>query len=321
MSFQAPLVLLALLVLPILAVAYALEQRRRRRAAAAFALERLQPSVAPRRPRWRRHVPVLALALALAVLVGAAARPQRTVAVPVEQASIVLATDVSGSMTATDVVPTRLVAAKRAARAFLAKVPARVNVGLIAFNSTPKVLANPTTDRGAILRGIASMTPGGGTATGEAIGNAVTLLHNVAGHSGKRPPAAIVVLSDGSSTSGRDPVAAARAAGKAHVPVYTVALGTAEGTITVPAPRGLPGSVTKRVPPDPQSLAQIAAASGGRSFTAETAEGLSAVYERLGSQLSHKRVKRQVTQAFAGGALALLALGGAMSLGWFGRLA
>jgi Ca-activated chloride channel family protein len=320
-SFQAPLVLLALLVLPVLAAMYIAEQRRRRRVAAAFALERVQPSVAPRRPRWRRHLPVLALALAVAILIGAAARPQRTVAVPVEQASIMLATDVSGSMTSTDVTPTRLVAAKRAARAFLLRVPARVKVGVLAFNQTPRVLANPTTDREAVLNAIARMGPSGGTASGEAIATATTVLNATSGRAKRKPPAAIVLLSDGASTSGRDPVAAARAAGRAHIPVYTVALGTAEGTITVPAPGGRGGTVTKRVPPDPESLKRIADASGASSFTAQTADGLSEVYKRLGSQLSHKLEKRQVTQAFAGGALVLIALGGVMSLRWFGRLA
>lgn len=320
MSFQAPLVLLALLVLPLLALFYAREQTRRRRAATAFAVEQMQPSVAPRRPRWRRHLPMLAFALALAVLVLAAARPQRTIAVPIEQASIMLATDVSGSMTANDVSPTRLVAAKRAARTFLGQVPAKVNVGLMAFNASPRVLANPTTDREAVLGAIASMTPSGGTATGEAIANATTILAASRTPGAKKPPpSAVVLLSDGASESGRDPIAAARTAGKAHIPVYTVALGTAEGTITVPQRGG--GTITKRVPPDPQALARIAQVSGGKTFSAESASGLSEVYKRLGSQLGHKAEKRQITHAFAGGALVLIALGGVMSLGWFGRLA
>src|SRR4051812_32921836 len=107
----------------------------------------MQPSVAPRRPGWRRHMPQLLFLLAALLLVGAAARPQRTIATPIEKASIMLATDVSGSMTATDVTPNRLVAAKQAARAFLDKVPPRVNVGVMAFNNTPTILASPTTDR------------------------------------------------------------------------------------------------------------------------------------------------------------------------------
>jgi len=318
-SFQAPLVLLGLIALPLLLAIYVGEQRRRRRVAEAFAVPKLQPSVAPVRPRWRRHLPVLFLTLALVVLVGAAARPQRTVAIPVENAAIVLATDVSGSMTATDVAPNRLIAAKRAARTFLDSVPPRVKVGVMAFNQTPTLLESPTTDREAARNAIASMTPSGGTASGEAIATALTTLRTNTTPAARKAPAAIVLLSDGASTSGRDAIEAARAAGNAKVPVYTVALGTAEGTITVPGRDG--GAETKRVPPDPAALGRIASVSDGKTFSIQTAAGLSAVYKRLGSQLGHRFEKHQITQAFAGGGLLLLVLGGALSLGWFGRLA
>jgi Ca-activated chloride channel homolog len=322
-SFASPYVLLLLLALPVLVGLYVGEQQRRRRAAEAFAVQRMQPSVAPRRPRWRRHLPMLALLLAMVILIAAAARPQRTVATPVERASIMLATDVSGSMTATDVQPNRLVAAKQAARAFLGKVPARVNVGVMAFNQTATVLASPSTDRDAAREAIAKMKPSGGTASGDAIATSVTTLRtNARSRSGAKqqpPPAAIVLLSDGKSTSGRDAVQAARAAGQAGIRVYTVALGTDNGTITVPRRGG--GTQTQPVPPDPQALQQIAEASGGKSFTARTTDGLSEVYEKLGSQLGHKTKKKEITAEFAGGGLALLLLGGVMSLGWFGRLA
>ena len=318
MSFAEPLVLLGLLALPLLALWYALDQRRRRALAAAFAAPALQPSVAPMRPRWRRHAPLVAVGLALGVLILAAAQPQRTVAVPVERASIVLATDVSGSMTATDVEPNRLVAAKRAARGFLDRVPGRVNLGLVAFNQRSRVLQSPTTDREPLSAAIDSMAPSGGTATGEAIAASLRSLDRRANASGRRPPAAIVLLSDGASTSGRDPLEAAREAAREGVRVYTVTLGTPDGTITVPRAGG--GTETRPVPPDPEALEAIARESDGRAFTAETAEGLEEVYERLGSQLSHRDEKRQVASAFAGGGLALLLAAGAMSLRWFGRL-
>jgi Ca-activated chloride channel family protein len=317
-SFQAPGVLLALACLPLLALWYGTRQRERRRAAAIFARPALQPSVAPVRPGWRRHAPMLALLLAAAALVAAAARPQRTVAVTVDNASVMLATDVSGSMTATDVKPNRLTAAKQAAKRFAASVPRRVNVGVMAFNGTPRVLQSPTRNRDDVNAAIDTMVPSGGTATGAAITTAIRLLGNARGSDGKRAPAAIVLLSDGKSTSGTDPVTAARAAAKLHVPVYTVALGTPGGTITVPRRGG--GTQTQTVPPDPASLARVASASGGKSFTAETAGGLRQVYEHLGSQLSHKKEKRQITSAVAGGGLALLLAGMAMSLHWFGRM-
>ncbi len=317
MSFAEPLVLLGLLVLPLLVAAYVRHERVRRAAAAAFAAPSLQPSLAPQQPRWRRHAPMLAICLALLVLTFAAARPQRTVAVPVERASIVLATDVSGSMTATDVKPTRLVAAKRAARRFAEAVPARVNVGVLAFNHRPRLLQSPTTDRTAVVAAIESLEPSGSTAIGDAIVlAAAAIVRPAAG--GRRPPAAIVLLSDGKSARGGDPIAAAQAVRRLRIPIYTVTLGTEAGTITVPRRGG--GTKVERVPPDPESLAQIARESGGEAFTADTAAGLKGVYEKLGSQLAHRDEQRQVTSAFAGGGLLLLLAGAGMSLRWFGRM-
>jgi Ca-activated chloride channel homolog len=319
-SFAAPLVLVLLLAIPVLVVLYGAHQRDRRRAAAAFAAPVMTPSVAPNRPRWRMHVPMLAFLLALAILILAAARPQKTVAVPVERASIMLITDVSGSMQATDVRPTRLVAARAAAKRFVAKVPKTVNVGVMALSSKPRVLASPTRDRVAIDQALDQLTPRGGTGTGEAITAATNILKRQPGVNNKRPPSAIVLLSDGAATGTIDPVSAAQAARKLHIPIYTVALGTQEGTITVPRPGGQGGTETRRVPPDPQSLAEVAKASGGRTYTAADASKLSDVYKSLGSLLGTKNEKRQVTAGFAGGALVLLLLGAAMSLRWFGRL-
>jgi Ca-activated chloride channel family protein len=319
-SFAAPLVLIALGAIPVLIVLYAGLQRDRRRAAAAFAAPKLAASVTPHRPRWRRHAPMLVVLLAIAALVVAAAKPQRSVAVPVERASIMLVTDVSGSMQATDVKPTRLEAARASARRFVNEVPKGVNVGVMALSSKPRVLASPTSDRDAINAALSQLTPRGGTGTGEAIQSATRILSRAPGINGKRPPAAIVLISDGSSTGDVDPVAAAQAARKLHIPIYTVALGTAQGTITVPRPGGAGGTETRRVPPDPRSLAEIARASGGKAYTAADADKLKDVYENLGSLLGTKKEKREITAGFAGGGLALMLLGAAMSLRWFGRL-
>ena len=320
MSFGAPLVLVGLILIPALIGSYVRHQRRRRHAAAAFASPALLQSVAPRRPGWRRHAPMAAFALALAVLIVAAAKPQKTVAVPVERASIMLATDVSGSMEATDVKPSRLVAARRAARNFINGVPRGVNVGIMAFNGRPRVLQSPTPDRDDIETALNRLSPSGGTATGEAISAALRVLRQPTGINKKIPPSAIVLLSDGASTKGKNPIAAAQEAKRAKIPVYTVALGTPAGTIEVPRPGGAGGTETHRVPPDPDSLAQIARASGGRSFTADNASELKAVYQKLGSQLGTEKRKRQLTSSFAGGALVLLLVGAGMSLAWFGRL-
>jgi Ca-activated chloride channel family protein len=321
-SFGAPIVLLALLLVPALLVGYVGLQRDRGRAAAAFASPALAASVAPRRPRWRRHVPLSAFLLAVAILVVAAAKPQRTVAVPVEHAQIMLLTDVSGSMLSTDVKPNRLVAARRAAQKFIDSVPKQVNVGIEAFNQAPQVLANPTTDRDALAAALGRLKSSGGTATGEAIQTATRVLGQAPSQNGKKPPSAIVLLSDGASTKGVDPVAAAQAAARLKIPVYTVTLGTPGGTITVPRSPANPaaGTITKPVPPDVASLQAIAQASGGRSYAAENADDLSAVYDRLGSQLGRKKEPREITAGFAGAGLALLGLGAALSLRWFGRL-
>lgn len=319
MSFGAPAALLGLLVLPLLAAWYVAESRARRRAAGAFAAPAMVASVAPRRPGWRRHVPLTIIAIALAALVVAAARPQRTVAVAVERASIMLATDTSGSMEATDVRPSRLAAVKRAAVDFTARVPAKVNIGVMSFGGRPVVLQSPTRDRQAIKDAVARLEPKGGTAAGDAIITALRALRGTPDADGKRPPGAILLISDGATTQGIDPVAAAQQARRAKIPIYTVALGTAQGTITVPRANGS-GSETRRVPPDPESLRQIARASGGAAFSAVDAEGLSSVYEKLGSQLGRKHEQRQLTSTFAGGALALLVLGSGLSLRLFGRL-
>jgi Ca-activated chloride channel family protein len=318
-SFGAPLVLLALLALPLLGLVYLREQRRRTRAASAFTSAALRPSVAPRRsPGWRRHAPFAVLALALAALIAAAARPERTVAVPIERASIMLLSDTSGSMRATDVKPDRLSAAKLAAHRFTATVPARLNVGLLAFNQTARVLQSPTRDRTAVSIAIDSMSARGSTAVGEAIATAARVLGQTPGELGRRPPAAMVLLSDGGSTRGRSPIAAAQAARRLKIPIYTVALGTPSGTYTVPRRGG--GTQVKQSPPDPRALAEIAHASGGSAFTAQTASGLRQVYEKLGSQLGHRDQKRQVTSVVAGGGLVLLLAATGMSLAWFGRL-
>lgn len=318
MTFASPLVLLALLVLPALVVLYVGQSRARARASASFANPALAAAVTPRRPGFRRHIPFVILALAIAGLVVAAARPQTTIAVPVEKASIMLATDTSGSMQATDVKPSRLVAVQRAAVAFSRRVPKRVNVGVMQFGGRAAVLQSPTTDREAVKTAVARLTPRGGTAMGDAIVTALRALKKPADITGKRPPAALLLISDGASTRGVDPIAAAQQARRAKIPVYTVALGTAAGTITVKKADG--STETRRVPPDPSTLRQVARASGGQFFTAADAKGLDAIYKKLGSQLGRKQQKHEISSSFAGGALLLLLLGAGTSLRLFGRL-
>jgi Ca-activated chloride channel family protein len=310
-SFQAPVFLLALVLVPLAALAYVAAQRRRRAAADAFASPAVRASALPRPPGWRRHAPVGLYGLALAALAIALARPEATIAVPAEQATIVLAIDRSGSMRATDVEPTRLEAMHAAAGRFLDRVPRRVKVGAVAFNTKTDVLEAPATDRAPLRASIASLTAGGGTATGAAVAASLDLIRR---GGEDRPPAAVVLISDGESTTGRDPLAAAREAAALGVPVYTVALGTPGATIVDAKGR------TQPAPPDPETLRAVAEASGGQSFAVEDAEALTAVYERLGSQVATERQPREITAAFAGGALALVAGGALLSLHWFRRL-
>jgi len=317
-SLSSPLVLVALVAIPVLVTWYWGRQRRRSKAAEAFVTPALTLSVAPRRPGWRRHAPLLVFTIAIAVLIVAAARPQRTVAVPVDSAAIMLENDVSSSMTASDVRPSRLTAAKHAATRFVAGVPGTVLVGQIEFARRPILLQSPTTDHSLTQGAIAALRPGGGgTAIGEAITTALHVLTTLPAKGGKRPPGAIVLLSDGSSNVGPGPLTAARQAKADHIPVYTIALGTPHGTI--PIKRGTT-TVNAPVPVSSQELAEIAAASGGRAYTAADSAHASAVYAHLATQLGHKKVKRELTAGFVGGGLVLLLVGSGLSLLWFGRL-
>lgn len=318
MSFSSPLVLIGLLAVPVLVVWYLGQQRRRRGAAAAFASPRMTDSVTPRRPGWRRHAPMLIFAIAIALLIAAAARPQRTVAVPVNSAAIMLANDISSSMSATDVKPSRLGAAQKAASRFVSEVPGGAQVGLIEFARRPILLQSPTTNHTLTLGAIAGLRPGGGgTAIGEAITTALHSLTTLPRKGGKRPPGAIVLLSDGTSNVGPGPLAAARQAKADHIPIYTISLGTSHGTIPITR-KGQ--TTTAPVPVSSQELSQIAQASGGQAYTAADSAKASAIYQHLAVQLGHKKVKREITADVAGGGLVLLLAGGALTLMWFGRI-
>jgi Ca-activated chloride channel homolog len=317
-SFSSPLVLIGLVAIPVLAAWYLGQQRRRRRVAAAFAAPLLAESVTPRRPGWRRHAPMLVFAIAVALLIAAAAKPQHTVAVPVNSAAIMLANDVSSSMSATDVRPSRLGAAKNAASKFVSQVPGGAQVGLIEFARRPVLLQSPTTNHALTQGAIAALHPGGGgTAIGESLTMALHVLTNLPRKAGKRVPGAIVLLSDGSSNVGTGPVAVARQAKADHIPVYTISLGTPNGTIPI---KRNGQTVTTPVPVSPQELAEIAQASGGKSYTAANSAKASEIYAHLAVALGHKKVKHEITADIAGGGLVLLLVGGAMTLMWFGRI-
>jgi Ca-activated chloride channel homolog len=216
-------------------------------------------------------------------------------------------------MDATDVAPSRFAAAQEAARTFVGELPDQIRLGLVSFDQAANLLASPSRDHAQVRGAIDGLRTGPGTATGDALQEAVDAIRRDAAGQPERPPAAIVLLSDGKTTSGGNPLEAAEQARRAGIPIYAVALGTDEGTISL-------GLETVPVPPDRETLRQIARISGGRYFDTADADELSGIYESLGSRLGSETERREVTAAFAGGGLVLLLLGGALSLRWSGRL-
>ena len=313
---------LLLLIAPIAAaIAYIVSQRMRPRYVARFTDVDLLSSVVPRRAGWHRHIASVLMLFALVALVLGFAKPAFAEHVPRNRATVMLTLDTSASMEATDVSPSRLEAAKAQARAFVAKLPSGIKVGVIQFASTASVVAAPTTDRPAVDSAIDNLQEGQGTATGDAINLAMQAIKSLPTAAGGKPaPAVIVLMSDGSptvSSQGTDPVqaaeSAAQAAGAAKVPVDTIAFGTAEGTVTI---RGQ----TVPVPSDPVAMSRIAHESGGKSFTAKSANQLHSVYDQIGRAVGYVVHKHEVTAWFTGAALALAALAGAAALYWSSRL-
>jgi len=323
MSFREPAVLLGLALLPVAMLAYLAMQGRRRREAAAFGSPALLPNVVTGRPGWRRHIPALLLLLALGLLILAVARPQRSVAAPQRAATVVLVNDVSGSMRADDVEPTRLDAAVESAKVLADKTPDNFRLGLVTFADFAQQLVAPTTDRGAVTGALERMRADGATAMGDGLARglqaAQTPVPTRDGTGTRKLPAILVLLSDGANTLGtNDPLEVARQAKDVNIPVFAIALGTDEGEVVQQDPFGFTQTIP--VPPDKETLREIARISGGRFFEAVTADDAEDIYSRIGTRLTSRPEQREVTVAFAGGAFVLLLAGGALSLVWFGRL-
>jgi Ca-activated chloride channel homolog len=296
-SFASPLFLGALVLVPLGLGAHLLARRRARRYAVRFPGVATLAPLLPRVPSWRRQAPLALFLAALAAFALAMARPHATVAVPREQASIVLVTDVSRSMLAEDVEPSRLEAARDAAQKFLEEVPDEARVGAVAFSSDPHTVEAPTDDHDKIASLIDALSADGGTATGDALDAALQLV-DAPGR--QRPPAAIVLLSDGETTTGRDPIEIAREAKRLKIPIHTFALGSSGGVIRTPDGALIP------VPPDPETMRRIADLSGGRSFAVEDADDLAGLYRDLGSRVATEKEEREITAAFAAGGALLL---------------
>ena len=320
MTFATPLLLLALLVVPAVLVFLVVVNRRRARYAIAFTNLDLLAGVAEQERAWRRWVPLALVLVALACAATAVARPRVHLTVPEENATVVLLVDVSGSMRANDVEPSRLDAAVDAMRLFLNNVPKRVKVGLVAFSSSPEVLAAPTTDRAAVNDGLGFLAPEAGTALGDGIVLATRLIVNslakegVRKEPGRNLPAAIVLESDGAQNRGIvSPIQSAQFAKKNGVRVYGVALGTPNGKVEFGF--GLYTNAIP-VPPDPATVRAVSRITGGQAFTARDPKRLATVYRNLGSNIGRKTELREITQWFAIGAAAFLLAGVALSRVW-----
>jgi len=342
-TFERPLLLLTLLAIPLALGLYVLAERRRMNYAIRFTNLEVLAGVLPGRSRLR-YVPPALFLLALAALCIGTARPEHKTLVPRDRATVILVVDVSRSMQADDVKPNRIGAATEAVRAFLSRVPRRLQVGLIAFAGDPAVATPPTRDHDLVRKSLDTIQwfPSfGGTAIGDALAAAVKLGQQAVGADNGNLAAAvaaapetqtkglvsILFLSDGSQTRGNlEPLDGADRARAAGIPVYTVALGTPNGTLNFfggggngPGP-GPFGGRRVPVPPDPATLKAIADRTGGEFFAARSAKSLRAAYSKLGSKLGREPGKGEVTYGFLLGAAGLLLAAGLLSTLWSPRL-
>jgi Ca-activated chloride channel family protein len=321
LSFEAPVLLLFLLAIPAAVAGYAWLERHRADRAAAWTTPALVPNLVPRDPGWRRHVPVALLLVGVTLLLVGFARPKATITVKRHEATVVLVLDISGSMAANDVQPSRLAAARAAAARLVATVPKTYRIAVITFSDHAALVAPPTLDRTIVLAALKRARTGPqGTALTAAVSRAVTIATSVPG-SGPHlsPPSVVLVFSDGGQTA-RGPTTqqAGQQAAKAHVPVSAVAVGTANGVVH----QKITGGYTEQiaVPVESTTLRTIAQASGGHVVTTLDTAFLDHVVADLGSRVGHERKGIEVTSAAAGGGMALMLVGAFLGGVWFRRV-
>ena len=314
MTFLSPWWLLLLVPIALMAAAYVVQQSRRSKYAVRFASLPMLERLIPRRPGWRRHLPAIASLFGFVLLAFAVARPEMEVRVPRENATVILAVDVSNSMQATDIEPNRIKAASEAATKFVDALPQGFNVGVVTFSGTTDVRAAPTDDREIAMSALKGLTLGPRTAIGEGVFTSLDQIEAVASQAKKKKvPGLVVLLSDGTNTFGRSPEEAGAAAHEAGVPVSTIAYGTPTGTVEID------GQLIP-VPVDKETLADLALATNGRSYTAESSDELNQVYDDIQSQIGYRTEPREVTQWAAALGLLFGLLAAALSLRWFSRL-
>ena len=318
--FLEPERLWLLLVVVALGVLYAALQFTKPRYAVRFSNLELLDKVAPKRPGWRRHAVAGAFLAALAVLVASFAQPVMTVRVPSERSTIILAIDTSLSMAAEDVAPNRLEAAQKAATEFVNQLPEQLNVGLVSFAGSAQLLVPPTQDHQDVVTAIDGLELDKSTAIGDAVRLSLDVIEGQSkGTDGKKPDAAIVLISDGETTIGLPTEDAIPLANDAGVAVSTIAYGTPEGEITVDEDGDGIGQAT-RVPVNVEELRGLAEGTGGTAYTAESAQDLRSVYDQLGSTIGYDEESKDVTFRFVGAGLVILLVAAGLSLRWFSRL-
>ncbi|GMU77816.1 MAG: membrane protein [Acidimicrobiia bacterium] len=330
MSFLWPRALWMLLVVPLAAYAYVRLVRTGTAQRAALGTMGELWAAGGRRPGRRRHLAAALFLAGITVLIVGAARPEATVDLPHREGTVILAFDVSASMTADDLVPTRLQAAKRAARAFVDEQPSNIEIGVVAFNTAAFEVQAPTDDRAEVRDAIGRLRPEGGTSLGRGIAASLSSIADEpvvpedgspdagASGGGRRVKflgsSAVILMSDGEDTTGLDPVEVAQVAADAGVRVHTVGLGSEAGAVI-----DVDGfSVATQL--DEAVLREIAGMSNGTYHRAEDAEALAGVYDDIDLRLTVRGERTEVTALFAGAALVLFLVAGALSLWWFGRV-
>ena len=323
MSFQHPILLLALLAIPVALLGWTRLERRRAERAKAWSSPALLPNMVGGDPGRRRLVPLALFLVGLTLLLVGFARPEATLSVPREGATVVLAIDVSGSMAAKDVKPSRLAAADSAIRGFLNELPSKYRVALVTFSQRPTVRVPPTYDRKLIFQALPTKTEYEGSAISDGAATSVLVASKAVGKSkpgAPHPPAAVLLVSDGQQNAGKlTPAEAVAQARKLDVPISTISLGTADGMVF----QKLPGSkYTEQhaVPAAPSQLRTLAQGTNGRFFKAGSTSQVKQVYKDLGSRLAKEHKKREITQWWTMGALGFILVGSLASGVWFRRL-
>jgi Ca-activated chloride channel homolog len=328
MTFISPSMLLALLAVPAMVAGYVALQRRKAQHAAALAASGLSLTGAARRIGRKRHVPFALFLTAVAVMLFALARPQATIASPRRVGTVVLAFDVSNSMLATDIEPTRIAAAKDAARAFVKAQPSNIDIGIVAFGDGALVTQVPTNTKTDVLAAIDRLTPSGSTSLGQGILTAMSAIvgrpvalpadgtqpDTVPGDAGYFGSSTIVLLSDGENTAGPDPLAAAELAANSGVHISTIGIGSATGGVIEVDGFQVATAL------DEKMLTDVATTTGGTYFAAQDAAALDKVYRSIDLRFTTEKKKTELTGALAGAAMLLMAAGGVAMMHWYGRI-